>query len=77
MYNDTLFVDSVFNGLTDEGVVSTFGKAHYCLVFYDLLFLPSIFFACLQFVVQMGKSKMNSDPSDEIGRFKDTGLMVS
>ena len=37
----------------------------------------NLFFACLQFVVQMGKSKMNSDPSDEIGRFKDTGLMVS
>ena len=24
LYNDTLFVDSVFNGLTDEGVVSSF-----------------------------------------------------
>ena len=30
----------------------------------------------LQFVVQMGKSKMNTDPPDDIGRFKDTGLMV-
>ena len=77
MYNDTLFVDSVFNGLTDEGVVSTFGKAHYCLVFYDYFSYVQFFFACLQFVVQMGKSKMNTDPSDEIGRFKDTGLMVS
>jgi hypothetical protein len=29
-----------------------------------------------QFAAQVGKSKMNTDPPDEIGRFKDTGLMV-
>mmetsp|Transcript_10902 Transcript_10902/g.24080 ORF Transcript_10902/g.24080 Transcript_10902/m.24080 type:complete len:970 (-) Transcript_10902:202-3111(-) len=48
LYNDNSFVDSLFNGLTAEGV----------------------------FVVQMGKSKMSTDPPDEIGRFKDTGLMI-
>ncbi|KAL7541057.1 hypothetical protein ACHAXR_010609 [Thalassiosira sp. AJA248-18] len=28
------------------------------------------------FVVQLGKSKMSSDPPDEVGRFKDTALMI-
>lgn len=48
LYSDTSFVDSLFNGLTNEGV----------------------------FVVQMGKSRMITDPPDEVGRFKHTGLMI-
>lgn len=45
LYDNTSFVDSLFNALTEEGV----------------------------FVVQMGKSRMITDPHD---RFKQTGLMI-
>ena len=48
LYNDTSFVDSLYNGLTEDGV----------------------------FVVQLGKSKMISDPADEVGLFRDTSLMI-
>jgi len=48
LYDDTTFVDSLFNGLSPDGV----------------------------FVVQLGKSKMITDPPDEMGRFKDTALMI-
>jgi len=48
LYNGTSFVDSLFNGLSEDGV----------------------------FVVQLGKSKMSTDPPDEVGRFKDTALMI-
>lgn len=48
LYNNTSFVNSLFYGLSADGVFSA----------------------------QVGKSKMNTDPPDEIGRFKDTGLMI-
>lgn len=48
LYEDSSFVDSLFHGLSADGV----------------------------FVVQLGKSKMSTDPPDEIGRFKDTALMI-
>ena len=71
LYNDTSFVKSLFNGLTAEGVVSLFGV---CMRRKLLTYQISLLF---QFAVQMGKSKMITDPHDEIGRYKDTGLMVS
>jgi spermidine synthase len=48
LYDDTSFVDSLFDALIEDGV----------------------------FVVQMGKSRMLTDPHDEVGRFKQTGLMI-
>ena len=45
----------------------------------DTSFVDSLFHALTDegvFVVQMGKSRMLTDPHDEVGRFKQTGLMI-
>mmetsp|Transcript_46741 Transcript_46741/g.99177 ORF Transcript_46741/g.99177 Transcript_46741/m.99177 type:complete len:920 (-) Transcript_46741:286-3045(-) len=48
-------------------------------LYNDTSFIDSVFSGLAGdgvFVVQLGKSKMSTDPPDEIGRFKDTALMI-
>ena len=69
LYKDNKFVGSLFNGLSEEGVVSwharpvrSFLQIHLVLTLVVVDPLQPV-----QFVIQMGMSAMNSDPAMDSG----------
>ncbi len=74
LYKDDQFVRSIFQSLTDEGVVSFHLVFKYC---FRQLSSKSNTLTFPQFLVQMGESSTHDSPSLEIGPTNDTAHMVS
>jgi S-adenosylmethionine/arginine decarboxylase-like enzyme len=75
LYKDNTFTTALYNGLSDDGVVSTFKRMSTlpCIHLF-LTFLVS--FAYSQFVVQLGASDRLNDPAADVGPGRDKAKLM-
>ena len=81
LYKDNHFVESLFEGLTNEGVVSSFcfrdKRVRFEFASRVVVLILDRFGSVLQFVIQLGEADSSADAATETGPFVDSAHMVS